>query len=118
MYVCGGGTSGFGTASVPSSAPAGGNGGGGAGAYFLGAYVAPVNGSANTGGGAGGAGHVTSVGAQGGASGGSGCVSIKIPSSLTATFSGGVTQTNSTSGGYTTYDITATSTNSETVTFS
>jgi hypothetical protein len=80
--------------------------------------VAPVNGSANTGGGAGGAGNVTSVGAQTGVSGGSGCVVLKVPSYLTATFSAGVTQTNSTASGLTTYDITATSTISETVTFS
>jgi hypothetical protein len=45
-------------------------------------------------------------------------VIIKIPSANTATFSGGVTQTSTTSGGYKIYTVTATSTTSETVTFS
>jgi hypothetical protein len=36
----------------------------------------------------------------------------------TATFSGGVTQTNATAGGFTVYTVTATSTTSETVSFS
>jgi hypothetical protein len=44
-------------------------------------------------------------------------VIIKVPSDLTATFSGGVTQTSSTAGGFTVYTVTATSTTSETVTF-
>jgi hypothetical protein len=50
--------------------------------------------------------------------GGSGVVIIKIPDTKTATFTGGVTETNSTAGGYTTYIVTATSTTNETVTFS
>jgi hypothetical protein len=50
--------------------------------------------------------------------GGSGVVVIKIPDTRTATFSGGVTETNSTAGGYTTYIVTATSNTSQTVTFS
>jgi hypothetical protein len=45
-------------------------------------------------------------------------VLIKIPDTRTATFSGGVTQTSTTGGGFKTYTITATSTTSETVTFS
>jgi hypothetical protein len=43
---------------------------------------------------------------------------VKIPSTNTATFSGGVTQSSTTSGGYTIYTVTATSTASETVIFS
>jgi len=69
------------------------------------------NGEANKGGGAGAGWSAT------GASGGSGVVIIKIPDTVTATFSGGVTQTSSTSGGYTVYTVTATS-GSETVEFS
>jgi len=53
-----------------------------------------------------------------GGNGGSGVVIIKIPDTRTATFTGGVTETNSTAGGFTVYTITATSTTSETVTFS
>ena len=53
-----------------------------------------------------------------GANGGSGVVIIAIPSARTATFSGGVTQTSATVGANTVYTITATSTISETVTFS
>jgi hypothetical protein len=44
-------------------------------------------------------------------------VIIKIPSTYTATFSGGVTQTSTTSGGFKIYTVTATSTTSETVSF-
>jgi hypothetical protein len=42
---------------------------------------------------------------------------LKIPDTRAATFSGGVTQSSTTSGGYKIYTITATSTTSETVTF-
>jgi hypothetical protein len=52
-----------------------------------------------------------------GGSGGSGVVIIKTPDTVTATFSGGVTQTSSTAGGFTVYTVTATSTTGETVTF-
>jgi hypothetical protein len=45
-------------------------------------------------------------------------VIIKIPDTITATFTGGVTETNSTSGGFKIYVVTATSTTSEKVTFS
>jgi hypothetical protein len=45
-------------------------------------------------------------------------VIIKVPSNITATFSGGVTQSSSTSGNFTIYTVTATSTTGETVTFS
>jgi hypothetical protein len=50
--------------------------------------------------------------------GGSGVVVIKIPDTKTATFTGGVTETNSTAGGYITYIVTQTTTTNETVTFS
>jgi hypothetical protein len=54
-----------------------------------------------------------------GAAGGSGVVIIKIPSARTATFSGGVTSSLSTAvSGFKIYTVTATSTTSETVTFS
>jgi hypothetical protein len=45
-------------------------------------------------------------------------VIIRIPEARTATFSGGVTQSSTTSGGFKIYTVTATSTTSETVTFS
>jgi hypothetical protein len=112
----GGGAGGAGTGSVSS-------GGGGTGrtsaitsiTYAAGGAVAGgVAGTANRGnGGSGGAGN----GAVGYA-GGSGVVVFKYTSSVTATYSGGVTRTTSTSGGFTTDTITATSTTSETVTFS
>jgi hypothetical protein len=91
---------GGGGAAYPSGAPygTGGTGGGGAG---------NVAGTANTGGG-------------GGATknGGSGIVILKIVDTLTATFSGGVTSSLSTAvSGFKIYTITATSTTSETVTF-
>ena len=75
------------------------------------------NGTTNTGGGGGGGGY-SSVGANGGV-GGSGVVIIKIPDLFTATFSGGVTSSLSTAvSGFKIYTVTATSTTSETVTFS
>jgi hypothetical protein len=53
-----------------------------------------------------------------GGNGGSGVVIIKIPNTHTATFSGGVTSSLSTSvSGFNIYTVTATSTTSETVTF-
>jgi len=97
------------------TAGSGGSGGGGAGG--LGTTNATGGaGSVNRGGGGGGGGYNTAAGSGG--QGGSGIVYIKIPSALTATFSGGVTQTSTTSGGYKIYTVTATSTISETVTFS
>jgi hypothetical protein len=72
-------------------------------------------GTVNTGGGGGGYGN----GAFSGAAGGSGVVIIKIPDTRTATFSGGVTSSLSTAvSGFKIYTVTATSTTSETVTFS
>ena len=75
-------------------------------------------GDANKGGGGGGAGHSGTVNTGDGGNGGSGVVILKYPSAFTATFSGGVTQTTSTSGGYKISTVTATSTTSETVSFS
>jgi len=96
----------------------GGSGGGGNGGVYKtpSGGSAATSGTANTGGGGGGGG-ISGGSAQSGG-GGSGIVVIKIPDSYTATFSGGVTQTSSTSGGFKTYTVTATSTTSETVTFS
>ena len=101
------------TSSWAVTGGSGGAGGGGNGGF--GGAGTPTQGAANTGGGGGGDwnGVTTTLNA-----GGSGVVIIKIPSTNTATFSGGVTQTNATSGGFTVYTVTATSTTSETVSFS
>ena len=74
-----------------------------------------TEGAANTGSGGGGR---WANGNANGKNGGSGVVIIKTPDSVTATFSGGVTQTSTTSGGFKIYTVTATSTSSETVLFS
>lgn len=88
--------------------------GGGAGGFGPGNGVA---GTANTGGGGGGAGSSASSGGNG-ASGGSGIIIIRVPNTLTATFSVGVTASLSTAvSGFNIYTVTATSTTSETVTF-
>ena len=95
------------------SASAGGGAGGGSGAS------SGTSGTANTGGGGGGSSSTTGTNIGSGGNGGSGVVIIKIPNNFTATFSGGVTQTMSTAvSGYKIYTVTATSTTSETVTFS
>ena len=91
------------------TAGSGGSGGGGGG---------NTPGTVNTGGGAGGANPGAGAPSAPGQTGGSGVVIIKIPDTYTATFSGGVTQTSTTSGGFKIYTVTATSTTSETVTFS
>jgi len=95
------------------SAAAGGTGGGGAGSSTSAAGTA---GTTNTGSGGGGGGYTGSAGAGG--NGGSGVVYIQIPSARTATFSAGVTSSVATVGAYKVYTVTATSTTSETVTFS
>lgn len=103
VYYAGGGGGGGARDRVSG---AGGLGGGGGGGTY------PVNGnpgSANTGGGGGAANPYT------GGNGGSGVVILKIPSARTVTFSGGVTQTNTTSGSNKIYTITAAGT-SDTVT--
>jgi hypothetical protein len=78
-----------------------GGGGGGAGA-----------GGANTGGGGGGAG----VASTAGFTGGSGVVIFTVPLATLVTFSSGVTFTAANNGLKTVYTVTATSTDSETVT--
>lgn len=94
---------------------AGGSGGGGAGGSNA---QNGTNGTTNTGSGGGGGRNVNSPGNVSGA-GGSGVVIIKIPDSRTANFSSGVTSSLSTAvSGYKIYTVTATSTTSETVTFS
>jgi len=88
--------------------------GGGRGTTSCGGGAANTNGTINTGGGGGG----RNWGNPGG-SGGSGVVIIKIPNVYNANFSNGVTFTKSTSvSGYKIYTVTATSTTSETVSFS
>jgi len=105
----GGGGSGTGTGG------AGGTGGGGAG--VSGSTTPATSGTANTGGGGGGTGQGGTTITSG--AGGSGVVIIKIPDTRTATFSSGVTSSLSTAvAGFKIYTVTATSTTSETVTFS
>jgi hypothetical protein len=96
----------------------GGNGGGGNGSKGANGGIIGTAGTANTGGGGGGASH-NALGAEYGYgyAGGSGRVILKLVSGITATFSGGVTQTNTTSSGYKIYQITAAGTG-DTVTFS
>jgi hypothetical protein len=65
-----------------------------------------VAGTANTGGGGG-----------SGKNGGSGIIVFRVPTGTSVSFTGGVTETNSTIGGNQVYVVTATSTTSETVTF-
>ena len=84
---------------------------GGAGAYYS-ANTVGTAGTANRGNGGGGAGGDTNLGANGG----SGAVILSIPEGNTATFSGGVSQTSTTSGGNRIYTITAAGV-SDTVTF-
>lgn len=92
----------------------GGNGGTGGGGNGGGTNHASSAGGTNTGGGGGGMG----FGTYDGQAGGSGIVIIKIPNTNTATFSAGVTSSMSTAvSGYKVYTVTATSTTSETVTF-
>jgi hypothetical protein len=75
-------------------------------------------GTVNTGGGGGGGARDGATSGLGG-NGGSGVVIIKVPDTITATFSGGVTSSLSTAvSGYNIYTVTATSSTDETVTFS
>jgi hypothetical protein len=100
----GGGGGGSGTGGAGS----GGTGGGGNGTTS----GAGGNGTVNTGGGGGG-----TLGTNTGI-GGSGVVIFSVITGTTVTFTGGVTETNSTVSGRDVYIVTATSTTSETVTFS
>lgn len=97
--------------SYGSTKALGGNGGGGNGSIV---GLASTNGVINTGGGGGGNG----VRGGGAASGGSGVIILRIPVVFSANFSSGVSYTLTKIGGYSYYRITATSTTSETVTFS
>lgn len=94
----------------------GGNGGGGNGSatQFNYSGLQATSGSINTGGGGGGGGY----GGSPAASGGSGIVILRIPDVYTANFSSGVNATMTKTGGYKYYKVTATSTTSETVSFS
>jgi hypothetical protein len=113
-YAGGGG----GSAYNGYSRGSGGSGGGGNGTKGSESYVLGSAGATNTGSGGGGASHPAQGAAYGyGWAGGSGLVILKIGSGVTATFSGGVTQTNVTSGNYKIYTITAAG-NSDTVTLS
>jgi len=122
---CGGG-GGAGSAGANGGNPgAGGNGGNGVTSSISGSSITYAGGTGGWGdtygSGSNGTGSGNTANRGGGSStspGGSGVVIIKIPDTYTATFSGGVTQTSSTSGGFKTYIVTATSTTSETVTFS
>ena len=71
-------------------------------------------GDANTGGGGGAS---AGGGTATGGAGGSGIVILRLPSTHTLTFSGGVTSSTATVGSDKVYTITATSSTSETVTF-
>jgi hypothetical protein len=108
------GGGGGGAASGTSVAP-GGSGGGGAGSTN-GINVTPGSGQSNTGGGGGAA---VEAGTAVGGNGGSGIVIFKIPSSISVSFTAGISEANAgngqTIGDYTTYTITA---GTGTVTFS
>ena len=106
------GGGGGGTWQSGTSGGTGGSGGGANGGKGSGSVGSA--GTTNTGGGGGGGGQDAAGGA-----GGSGVVIIKIPDTRTATFSSGVTSSLSTAvSGFKIYTVTATSTTSETVTFS
>jgi len=93
---------------------AGGGGGGNSGGGGDGGGGSSLGGSGTveTGGGGGAGWAGTAAG-----NGGSGVVILKYPDAFTATFSGGVTSSTATAGGYKITTITATSTTSETVSF-
>ena len=71
-------------------------------------------GTTNTGGGGGGSSNVPNAGGAGG----SGIIILKYPDTNSITFSSGVTSSTSSGGGYKTTTVTATSSGSETLTFS
>lgn len=109
VNLAGGG--GGGSPTTGSSNGNGGSGGGGNGARSSSRTASA--GTSNTGGGGGGGAWPSR---NSGKSGGSGVIYLKYPSSNTATFSAGVSQTTTTSGGYKTSKITAAG-SSDTVTF-
>lgn len=105
------GGGGGGSRQVSGGTGAGGAGGGGAGTF----NATGTAGTNGTGGGGGAAGS-DATGFAGGA-GGSGVVILKYPDSITATFSSGVTQTTTTSGGFNITTVTATSSTDQSVIF-
>ena len=110
----GGGSTSYSNSSI-NGIGLGGNGGGGKGSYTsFSAGPSATAGTVNTGGGGGGTGYVESTGVNGG----SGVVILRIPSAYVANFSSGVSATMTWIGSYKYYQVTATSTISETVTFS
>ena len=112
VYRAGGGGAGpYGTGTIGGAGGLGGGGQGGPGD----STTPGTDGTPNTGGGGGGAGSTS--GTTGGA-GGSGVVILRLPTEFTVTFSSGVTYSSSQVDDDTVYIITATSTASETVTFS
>ena len=113
----GGGGGGRGAAGTFAGGTATGGGGAG-GTGQTGTGTAGTAGTANPGGGGGGGGGSSNSVAANGGAGGSGVVIIKVPNTRTATFSGGVTSSSASVTGFTIYTVTATSTTSETVTFS
>lgn len=113
-YAGGGGGASYGAAKGDGGAGGGGDGGSTANTTDA------TSGTANTGGGGGGGERWDGGGGAGtSGAGGSGIVILKIADTHTATFSGGVTSSLNTGvSGYKIYSITATSSTSETVTFS
>jgi hypothetical protein len=110
----GGGSTSYSSAAT-NAVGVGGNGGGGNGSYTqFSSGPSAIDGIVNTGGGGGGAGYIENSSANGG----SGIVILRIPDVYTARFSSGVTSSVTKSGGYKYYKVTATSTTSETVSFS
>lgn len=115
-YYAGGGGGGSHCGGTAASSGGLGGGGTGGGGHSRGCVDIPTSGAANTGGGGGGNGTLGCGYPSG--SGGSGIVIIRIPSYRNASFSGGVTSSlDTTVSGYKIYTVTATSTASETVTF-
>jgi hypothetical protein len=142
-HSAGGGGGGAGAVGVNSSSSLGANGGDGLASSITGSSVTRAGGGGgggtNTTGGTGGAGGggngsfdgntsgsgTANTGSGGGGgefgtsgAGGSGIIVFTVPTGTSVSFSGGVTETNSTVGDRQVYVVTATSTTSETVTFS
>jgi hypothetical protein len=114
-FAGGGGGSTSYSSTATNAVGVGGNGGGGNGSYTqFSSGPSATDGIVNTGGGGGGAGYIENSSANGG----SGIVILKVPDVYTARFSSGVTSSVTKSGGYKYYKVTATSTTSETVSFS
>ena len=114
-FAGGGGGSTSYSSTATNAVGVGGNGGGGNGSYTqFSSGPSATDGIVNSGGGGGGAGYIENSSANGG----SGIVILRIPDVYTARFSSGVSASVTKSGGYKYYKVTATSTTSETVSFS